>query len=141
MGETNQAKNTLAVAAAVVLSLLLLAGCLEADTLGQEPFDEIVIAGTPTWSNGVGELMQLKCAVCHSVPPGSVSPATTPADLDLNVHLPYGSVRGAVDTLPFLAADLLRAGGGSSGVRQMPLIYATPLTAAEITALEAWDGS
>lgn len=142
MGETNQAKNTLAVAAAVVLSLLLLAGCLEADTLGQEPFDEIVIAGTPTWSNGVGELMQLKCAVCHSVPPGSVSPATTPADLDLNVHLPYGSVRGAVDIrVPFLAAGILRAGGGSSDRPQMPLIYATPLTAAEINALEAWDGS
>lgn len=141
MGGSKKVNHPLPLAAAMALALLLLAGCLEADSLGQEPVDEILFSGTPTWSNGVGELMQLKCAICHSVPPGAVSPATTPPDLDLNVHLPYGTVRGAVDTLPYLAAGLLRAGGGSSGVRQMPLIYATPLTAAEISALEGWDGS
>ena len=38
---------------------MLLMSCSEADTMGDEPPDEIVIEGTPTWENGIGELVEL----------------------------------------------------------------------------------
>ena len=123
----------------ISLSVLLwLSGCLEADTRGAEDPDEVIISGTPTWENGVGELMQLKCAVCHQVPAGALSPANVPDDLDLNFQFaPSSSVRGARDILEFIDAGILR--GAQDGVRQMPLEYATPVTSQEIDALETWS--
>jgi hypothetical protein len=131
-----------AVIALLMLSALSLAtsGCLEADTRGDEPPDEVVISGTPSWENGVGALMQLKCGACHQVPPGPLSPNSVPTDLDLNFQTaPAPGLRGAQDILPFIAGGILR--GGYQDISQMPLEQATPLTEGEIQALEAWDGS
>ncbi len=123
----------------VVVLLLAgaLGGCSEADTLGEEPVDEVTITGTPTWANGVGTLMNLKCGVCHRVPAGSLSPANIPRDLDLNhPAAPGPGIRGADAVLFYLQGGILRQ--PTFGVRRMPLDYATPLTAGEITALESW---
>ncbi len=125
----------------VVVLLLAgaLGGCSEADTLGDEPVDEVTITGTPTWANGVGTLMSLKCGVCHRVPAGSLSPASIPRDLDLNYPAAPGpGIRGANDVtvLVCLQGGILRQ--PTFGVRRMPLEYATPLTAGEMTALESW---
>ena len=112
-------------------------GCLDADTLGGEQVDEVIISGTPTWNNGIGELMRLKCGTCHQVPAGALSPATVPADLHLNAHTsPSPGIRGAQDIAAFIDAGILT--GSAAGTRQMPLAYATPLTDQEISALEAW---
>lgn len=122
---------------ALLWSTVGLGGCLDADTLGGEQVDEVTISGTPTWSNGVGELMQLKCGTCHQVPAGTLSPATVPANLDLNVHTsPSSGVRGARDIVAPIDAGILA--GPTGGTRRMPLDYATPLTDQEIGALEAW---
>ena len=122
----------------VLAGVVALAGCLEADTRGGEQVDEVTFSGAPTWDNGVGELMQLKCGICHQVPRGSLSPATVPGDLDLNSHTSPGTgLRGARDILVFIDAGILR--GDTGGTRQMPLEYATPLTTAEIAALESWS--
>ncbi|MGA0261350.1 MAG: hypothetical protein ACO3NI_14465, partial [bacterium] len=67
---------------------MLLMSCSEADTLGDEPPDEIVIEGTPTWENGIGELVELKCASCHQVPASSYTPHGTPENLDLRYYQP-----------------------------------------------------
>lgn len=126
----------------VVLLLLAgaLGGCSEADTLGEEPVDEVTITGTPTWANGVGTLMSLKCGLCHRVPAGPFSPANIPPDLDLNFPAAPGpGIRGADAVLSFLQGGILRQ--PTFGVRRMPLVYATPLTAGEITALESWAAS
>ena len=123
----------------VVVLLLAgaLGGCSEADTLGDEPVDEVTITGTPTWANGVGTLMSLKCGVCHRVPAGSLSPANIPGDLDLNYPAaPSPGIRGADAILFYLQGGILRQ--PTFAVRRMPLDYATPLTAGEITALESW---
>ena len=126
----------------VVVLLLAgaLGGCSEADTLGDEPVDEVTFTGTPTWANGVGTLMSLKCGVCHRVPAGPLSPANIPRYLDLNFpDAPGPGIRGADAVLSFLQGGILRQ--PTFGVRRMPLVYATPLTAGEITALESWAAS
>ena len=126
----------------VVVLLLAgaLGGCSEADTLGDEPVDEVTFTGTPTWANGVGALMSLKCGVCHRVPAGPLSPANIPRDLDLNFPTAPGpGIRGANAILSFILGGILRQ--PTFGVRRMPLDYATPLTAGEITALESWAAS
>ena len=74
-------------------SFLLLA-CSEADTLGDEPPTEIVIEGTPTWRNGIGELVELKCASCHQVPAASYTPHGTPTTMDLRYFKSVGMIRG-----------------------------------------------
>ena len=123
-------------------ALLLLAsvpwlqGCLEADTLGGKAPDEIVISGTPTWDNGVAELMGLKCAVCHALPQPDEAPSHTPRDLDLARQQSSGGTRGAEDIAPFIAAGILSE--TVLGVPSMPLEFSTPLTSNEITALERW---
>ncbi len=121
----------------VLLLAIALGGCSEADTLGEEPVDEVTIIGTPTWANGVGTLMSLKCGICHRVPAGPFSPANIPQDLDLNHPVSPGpGIRGADVILFYLQGGILRQ--PTFGVRRMPLVYATPLTAGEITALESW---
>lgn len=116
----------------------VLAGCLDAESRGGEQVDEVTISGTPTWDNGIGELMQLKCGTCHQVPGGPLSPANVPGDLDLNIHSSAeAGLRGAQDILRFIDAEILRNSTG--GTQQMPLEYATPLTSGEIDALESWS--
>ena len=124
----------------ILLLAVALGGCSEADTLGDEPVDEVTFTGTPTWANGVGTLMSLKCGLCHRVPAGPFSPANIPRDLDLNCPAAPGpGIRGADAVLSFLQGGILRQ--PTFGVRRMPLVYATPLTAGEITALESWAAS
>jgi len=114
---------------------LLLMSCSEADTLGDEPPDEIVIEGTPTWRNGIGELVELKCASCHQVPASSYTPAGTPMYFDLRYYEDQGNIDGAKTTLQTWI-KILRA--DFAGKRKMPLDYATPLTIQEIESLEKW---
>lgn len=122
------------------LSAGLLGGCLEADSLGDEPPDEVTVGDPPTWENGVGELMRLKCGVCHQVPRAAVSPDNVPQYFDLNQQFPPSSgVLGAVSIIPFIQAGILRM--DLEFVPRMPLEQATPLTEAEKQALEAWDGT
>jgi cytochrome c5 len=133
-------------------ALLALAGCLGAKTLGDEPADHVVIGGTPTWSNGVANLMGRKCAVCHQVPRPENSPSNMPHDVDLRRETAAGTVRGAEDLAAQLQLGVLRhplvydPGGlppvhAYYAVRQMPLPFATPLYADEMAALENWAGS
>ncbi len=130
-----------AIAALALAALAVqLGGCLEAETLGGAPPDEVSVGDPPTWQNGIGQLMQLKCGVCHQVPRPAVSPENVPDGLDLTQQYPPSSgVLGAVSIIPFLQAGLLR--GDLEFMRQMPLKQATPLTENEILALEAWDGT
>jgi hypothetical protein len=125
----------------ICCSFILLA-CSEADTLGDEPPTEIVIEGTPTWKNGIGELVELKCASCHQVPASSYTPEGTPLDLDLRYYKP--SVGRGADSLRFWIGDNETEGileKQLGGIRKMPLEYATPLTDREITYLKDWASS
>ena len=119
----------------ICCSFLLLA-CSEANTLGDEPPTEIVIEGTPTWRNGIGELVELKCASCHQVPASSYTPEGTPATLDLHHYDTAGGVRGGDSLGIWITAGILEKQLG--GIRKMPLEYATPLTDREITYLKDW---
>ncbi len=110
-----------------------LGGCLEADTLGGESPDEVTVGSPPRWDNGIGELLQLKCAVCHQVPAGKLSPATTPDSFDLRFHTqPPDGIPGAAETRIKIQLQV------SSGL--MPKEYATPLTDGEQQAILDWDG-
>lgn len=124
----------------LLAAICLLAACSDADSLGGEPLTEVQVGSPPRWDNGIGELMRLKCGVCHQVPPGPLTPAGTPQSFDLNFHIlsPNG-VPGAQDGLVLTAINggILR--GPFMGSRQMPLVYATPLAGQEINALEAWS--
>ena len=117
--------------------LMMLMACSEADTLGNEPPDEIVIEGSPTWGNGIGKLVELKCASCHQVPASSYTPAGTPATLDLRHYDSAGSVRGGDSIGVWIKAGILEKQLG--GIRKMPLEYATPLTDLEISYLKDWS--
>ncbi|MCH8885615.1 MAG: hypothetical protein IIC13_03405 [SAR324 cluster bacterium] len=134
-----------AVLAAVVLAAVVFAAsCSDADSLGDEAVTEVQVGTPPLWSNGIGELMRLKCGICHQVPAGEVSPDGTPQSFDLNYYNaaahPDG-VLGAQDSTARtnITSGILRGPVGS--IRQMPLEYATPLTEQEKTALEAWAGT
>ena len=134
----NLMQMNLSLAALLLAVLPTLVGCLAADTRGDEPVDEIIISGTASWDNGIGALMQLKCAICHQLPPGPFSPATLPLDLDLRFQFSPGpGLRGAQEILVFINAGILQ--GSGAGTRRMPLAYATPLTPREIDALETWS--
>lgn len=118
----------------LTLALAALGGCLQADTLGDESPDEVVISGTPTWNNGMANLLQLKCGVCHAVPRPDHAPQETPDDFDLNHHTsPDGEVDGAQESLDDLKEAV------SSGF--MPPAFATPLTDGERQYFQDWDGS
>ena len=136
---THPAGTRALLAAMLALAVPLLAGCVDADTLGDEPPTVVQVGDPPTWKNGVGELMQLKCGVCHTVPPNDLSPDNTPNDFDLNYHVtsPLG-VPGAVRVIPDIQGGILKA---SAEKDRMPPLYATPLVPSEIKALKDWaDG-
>ncbi|MDJ0842274.1 MAG: cytochrome c [Acidobacteriota bacterium] len=136
--------------------LLLLANtaCSDADTLGDEPPREIVISGSPTWDNGIRELMDLKCAYCHAVPKPDTAPDDIIADLDLTVYdtsIVNGRVIRGADSVGRWIADGIFDHGLDIYVdltvipetilvaRQMPLDYGTQLTDAEKGFLAAWS--
>jgi len=118
------------------VALAFLAGCMQAHSLGDEAPAEVVIAGTPTWSNGVAQLTGLKCAVCHRVPRPEISPVNVTDDLDLTLQSAMGALCGAEDIAPFLQAGVLRQ--DVAGIPHMPLPFAAPLTDRERVALEPW---
>lgn len=112
-------------------------GCSNADTLGGEAPDETIISGTPTWNNGVGEIMRNKCGTCHVVPATSYTPANAPDTLDLNRYNGDNvTVFGANVIQAWITSGLLEGNIGT--VRKMPLDYATPLTSTEIGYLKTW---
>lgn len=120
--------------AAAFLVLWGLEGCMEADTLGGESPDEVTVGSPPQWDNGIGELLQLKCAVCHQVPGGKLTPAATPQDFDLGFHTQRADgIDGAEERLADIKLQV------SSG--RMPKEYATPLTSRERQAILSWKGS
>ena len=116
---------------------MLLMSCSEADTLGDEPPDEIVIEGSPTWENGIRKLVELKCASCHQVPASSYTPAGTPATLDLRYYNSTAGTNGGKSIGVWIRAGILEKQLG--GIRKMPLEYATPLTDREIAYLKDWS--
>ncbi len=124
----------------LLIVCILLLGCSRADTLGGDAPDEIKITGTPTWKNGIGELVRAKCATCHVRPFTFYTPLGTPGTLDLSVY-DNSSNTGGANVLGFwIEAGILDK--DLSGVtRKMPLEYATPLTLGEIDALKNWSGS
>ena len=136
----------------MLLICLVMVGCMDATTLGREPADHVIITGTPTWNNGIGQLMKLKCAGCHQVPRLAISPQNVPVDLDLRYENTYGAIRAAEDiaaqiSLGVLQHDLVYDNGSYTNaelnitIRKMPLQFATQLYADEITALQTWAGN
>jgi mono/diheme cytochrome c family protein len=128
----------------ILLCLFVLTSCSNADTRGKEAADHVIISGTPTWGNGIAQLLSTKCAVCHQVPRLPSSPNNVPADMDLRFETTSGSIRAAEDIAAPLALGVLQHAlnyGRTLSpipVQTMPLSYSTPLYADEISALETW---
>jgi len=123
-----------------LLSASLLFGCSKADTLGGKAPDEVVISGTPTWENGIGDLVRSKCASCHVIPFSFYSPHNTPSTLNLSVYDNSSNIRGANILGIWINSGILEK--ALTGVaRKMPLEYATPLTSGEIESLKNWATS
>ena len=106
-----------------------LIGCADVDTLGDEEPTEVKISGTPTWENGIGQLMVLKCANCH-IPGSSYAPANTPQ------YTNFSNSEDAKMAAPWIVGGILDH--DVANVRQMPLDYSTPLTQNEKDALLEW---
>jgi len=111
-------------------------GCSQADTLGGEAPDEVVITGTPSWENGIKRLVGLKCATCHTVPANELTPNNAPDYLNLKEYSNSEDLLGAETLGVWINSGILEKDFGN--VRQMPLEYATPLTQGEIDALQTW---
>ena len=126
--------------------MLLLAACSDADSLGDEPPREVQITGTPTYTNGIGELLDLKCGYCHAWPRPDTAPNDVVEDLDLTVYATRIEgdrvIRGADSLTRWLHEGILTGPvsdiAESSMPRQMPLDYGTQLTGREQVLLEEW---
>jgi mono/diheme cytochrome c family protein len=121
---------------------MLVCACQQATTLGGKAPDTVTITGTPTWSNGIGQLMALKCAVCHQQPLPDVAPNNTPTDMAFTQFASQGTLRGAQDAVSAIQAGILQHtltfAPGQPIILQMPLDFATPLVPSEEAALETW---
>lgn len=137
----------------LLLLVFLLQACSEADSLGDVPPVEVSIVGEPSYSNGIGELLSLKCGYCHAFPLPELAPDNVVADLDLTTFLTRveddAVIRGADAIGRFLQDGLLDHDVNIYvdnrmfpppfiDVRQMPLDYGTPVTNMEKQALHAW---
>lgn len=120
---------------AIFVVAVALSSCLEANTLGDEPPDEVQVGSTPAWDNGMEELMTLKCGVCHQVPRPKSAPENTPDELDFTILSGSGDgeVDGAGDALDDIQ-EIVQEG-------KMPPDFATPLTDDERAAILDWDGN
>ncbi len=131
----------------VLLALSLLLHCSNADTLGDEPVQEVVIQGQPTWENGIGELTRLKCGYCHGYPKPDIAPNDIVPDLDLNTYATRVEngvvIRGADSIGAWIDQDILdnpvTLFDGTSDPRAMPLDYGTPVTEREKAFFEVWS--
>ena len=121
---------------------LTLASCMDASTLGAQAPDHVVINGTPSWDNGIKQLMNTKCATCHQVPRLLSSPQNVPTDLDLRYETTSGAIRAGEDIAAQIKLGILKHGivykPGVVTVSTMPLSFGTPLYTDEITAMETW---
>ena len=132
----------------ILIGLLAISvACSKTDTLGDDAPREVAIAGQPTFENGVGELLALKCGYCHVIPASDLSPDNIVTDLDLNQYATRLSgtqvIRGADAIGRWIKEGILDHGVNvfynSADARQMPLDYGTPLTQREKDALVAWS--
>lgn len=136
--------------------LLVMNACSDADTLGDEPPVEVPVSGTPTFANGIAELLDLKCGYCHAYPLPDLAPNNIIDDLDLTVYATRTEggkvIRGADAIGRFLQDGILDHAVNlytdtrvfppePIDMRQMPLDYGTPVTDAEKQALMAWATS
>ena len=133
----------------LALTILWQWQCSDADSLADEPPVEVVIQGEPTWENGIGELVRLKCGYCHAVPKPAIAPDVIVDDMDLNSYetaVVDGTVVRGGDSIgrwiyegildqPVLKFD------DTSDPRQMPLDYGTQLTEREKLYLENWSNA
>lgn len=132
---------------------LLTVACSNADTLGDEPPVEVTITGEPTYANGVGELLDLKCGYCHAIPLPPTAPNNIVQDLDLTTYATriQGNqvIRGADAIGRFIKDGLFEhdvnlytdsrvSPVDPIDVRRMPLDYGTQLTTGEKNALKHW---
>lgn len=128
-------------------ALLVLVGCSDADTLGDEPPVSFNITGRLTWENGIDDLVRTKCAYCHTVPRPDIAPQDITPDLDLNQFetrlVGDEVIRGADAIGSWINEGLLEGPvdifSDLDNPRQMPLDYGTQLTADEITVLRDWS--
>jgi len=145
----------------LLIATILLWGCSSADSLGDEPAREVTVSGSPTWDNGMRELISLKCAYCHTVPRPDIAPDEIIADLDLSVYdtrVENGEViRGADAIGRWLADGILDHGldiyqylppvttptvpSYLLVARQMPLDYGTPVSDSEKGLFAAWSAN
>ncbi len=132
---------------------LFMEACSNADTLADEPPVEVTITGEPTYQNGIGELLELKCGYCHAIPLPPTAPNNIVPDLDLTTyatHLQGNQVIRGADAIGRFIKDGLfehevnlytdsRVNPVDPiDVRRMPLDYGTQLTNAEKNALRDW---
>ncbi|MCB1044019.1 MAG: c-type cytochrome [Acidobacteria bacterium] len=126
---------------------LLALNCSNADSLGDEPPVEIAVSGSPTYLNGVGELLKVKCGYCHAHPLTDLSPDNIVNNLDLNSYETRLDgdlvVRGADAIGRWIEEGILEHDVAifvdSVDPRKMPLDYGTPLTQREIASLHQWS--
>lgn len=132
---------------AIVVAGLAALHCSDADSLADQPPREVEISGEPSFVNGVGELLALKCGYCHAYPLQDTSPDNIVVDLDLNVYatrVEAGEVIRGADSIGRWIEDGILDHGvelylDTSDPRRMPLDYGTQLTQSEIDALEVWS--
>lgn len=133
----------------ILLSLGFLTRCSEADTLADEPPQEVVIQGEPTWENGMGELISLKCGYCHAHPKPDIAPDNIVRDMDLNVYetrIVDGDVIRGADAIGRWIYDGILDNevalyDPQNPVRSMPLDYGTPVTEREKAYFEQWSNN
>jgi mono/diheme cytochrome c family protein len=145
--------RALAAAAALALAPLAaagaLGGCSHASTLGGDPPVEVALPARATYEDGIGTLLDVKCAYCHTAGPSDLKPAQSPPDLDLTVYATTLTadgrvIRGADGIGRFLFDGILEHSVSTyTGAtdRAMPLDYGTPLTSGEIDGLLAWSNA
>ncbi len=130
----------------IIPTALLMFSCSDADSLGDQPAREVSIEGIPTFNNGIGELLNLKCGYCHAWPKPSSAPDNVVADLDLTTYdtqIRLGQViRGADSIGRWIHEGILDHPvsdiADSAFPRQMPLDYGTPVSEREKAYLEEW---
>jgi mono/diheme cytochrome c family protein len=120
--------NVFGLMAALTLPPFLVS-CSKAETLHNlQPPVVAFNAENPTWENGMGALVNERCATCHSPTPSSVAPRGTGAlVLDFRNKSEFDSLAKSN------RSTIL--GLGRKGVEVMPPTYADPLSEAEKTAL------
>ena len=118
-------KCSLSSIVAMTHSLLAL-GCSRAETLADlKPAPVDISASSPTWQNGIAQLVKERCASCHAEKKTEFVPESTPL-LDFNIETEFRSVRKR-SLSRILDTD-----------NPMPPTYADPLSTDEIEFLKKY---